>query len=163
MEKNDSDGMKVEKYFAPGSMYIERIDHVDNLFPGNLDLIKQITGKNSTDLLSDDDLRECINQVIGKIKKNRHWFCIIKPLMLLGQVRPNDFEGAANRIKSIYPAGLPVTIDVSDLQAMHIGSFTAPLEYWNNADGPVKRDAEFKDYHSFSRLFYGIVKQRLSF
>lgn len=160
-----TEGLHCKTYVAAGAMNIEKIEHVENLFPGNPDLIKAITGKASAknSLLDDDALRDCINLIMHKITKNRYWFCIIKPLMLLGQVRPNDFEGAAGRIRKLYPAGLPVDIDVSDLQSMHWGSFVGPVNTWRIGDGPFKREAEFKTYFTLASEFERILKERLSF
>lgn len=113
---------------------------------------------NSSQLLSDDELRNMINKVMPLIKQNRHWFCIIKVLMLRGQVKNKDFKGAADRIRSLYPGGLDVEIDPIDLQSMHIGSFMFPLSEWTLTDGPFKREFEFKQYLGLAQRFDGLFE-----
>lgn len=62
MEKNKLEGTKIEKYFAPGTLYIENIEYVENLFPGDPELIKQVLGKQKGQseeaLETEDDMAE---------------------------------------------------------------------------------------------------------
>lgn len=108
--------------------------------------------------ISDNELRNRINRVMANIKNKRYWFCIIKVLMLRGEVKNKDFEGAAKRIRSLYPAGLEHDIDPADLMRMHFGSFTLPIDEWKKDDGPVKREAEFRQYVNLARQFDALFK-----
>ena len=117
--------------------------------------------KEKTRLMDDAEVRECINLVLHRIKKNRHWFCIVKPLMWEGQVKMDDFKAAANLIGSLYPSGGIPDIVPADLQVMNVGSFAGPLEKWTLADGPFKRYAEFKEYFDLAKDFQSIIRARL--
>lgn len=115
-------------------------------------------GGSGKGLVSDDELRDRINHVMHLITKNRLWYPIAKVLMLHGQAKNKDFQGVAERIKALYPAGLEYDIDPADLQSMHVGSFTMPVDEWVPDDGPVKRDAEFKQYVRLAQQFEAYFK-----
>lgn len=124
------------------------IQEVHNFYQADM---KKKTSKSG--LVSDEELRDRINHVMHLITKNRLWFPIAKVLMLHGQARNKDFQGVAERINALYPAGLEYDIDPADLQSMHVGSFTLPVDEWVPNDGPVKRDAEFKQYVKLAQQF----------
>lgn len=138
---------KTVVYVNSGAQYIGHLDSQTNYY--------NYYGKNNDGKapISDDELRDRINKVLPLIKQNRHWFCIIKVLMLRGLVKNKDFKGAAERIRSLYPGGLEVEIDPADLQSMHNGSFMFPLSEWSLTDGPFKREYEFKQYLSLAQRF----------
>lgn len=100
--------------------------------------------------LTDDDLRNKINQVLPLMKNSRHWFSIIKVLMLHGQVLDGDFEAGKNLIERLYPAGVTLKIDPADLSKLHTGSFRLPVVSWVQNDAPVARSAEFFQYRSIA-------------
>lgn len=118
----------------------------------------QATTTEGPNLLSDDELRERINQVMNLITNKRHWFCIAKVMMLHGQARNKDFEGVAKRINSLYPAGLEHEIDPADLQRIHTGSLTLPVSEWTLQDSHLKRDAEFRQYLTLAQRFEELLK-----
>lgn len=138
-----SSGIKTFVKVEKGGINIQEVHHFH----------QAKNGSDENGLMDDDTLRDKINKVLPLIKQNRHWFCIIKVLMLRGQVKNKDFKGAAERIRSLYPGGLDVEIDPADLQSMHIGSFMFPLSEWNLTDGPFKREFEFKQYLSLAQRF----------
>lgn len=162
--KRDAEGVNIGTYVAKGAVNIQKIEHVENLFPGAIDKLHNIIKNDSrrVKLLNDDELRDVINRILPKIKKNRHWFCVIKPLMLYGQIKNKDFEGAKERIDGLYPAGLEPAIDASDLQAMHNGTFEGPINDWKVGDGPFLRDAEFRLYWNLAKEFERILKEALA-
>lgn len=155
MKKEDIEGMHVKTYVASGAINIEHIDHVENLFPGNPDIIASVLGgkKVAKKELTDDDLRDKINAVMPRITSNRHWFAIIKVLMLKGKVAYDDFEDGGNLIMRLFPAGYPHVFDPADLKKLHDGCFRLPLSEWKKDTSPYKRDAEFKQMFNLATDF----------
>lgn len=100
--------------------------------------------------LTDDDLRNNINQVLPLMKNSRHWFCILKVLMLHGQVLDGDFESGKRLIERLYPGGVNYKIDPADLSKLHTDSFKLPVASWSADDAPVKRGAEFTQYQNIA-------------
>lgn len=162
--KQDAQGVNIGTYVASGAINIQKIENVERLYPGSIDKLHDLVKKEAikSRKLTDDELRYIINRVMSKIKKNRHWFCVIKPLMLYGQFVNDDWDAAKTRIESLYPAGLKTTIDTSDLQAMHTGSFEDPIKDWKVGDGPFQRDAEFKVYLNLAKEVESLIKAILS-
>ena len=148
MEENERNVINIYE----GAQYVNHIDSQTNNY--------HYYGKSSKSesLLTDNELRERINNVICDIKIARHWFSVVKVLMLRGQVKSGDFVGAAERIKSLYPAGLSVDIDPVDLQSMHHGSFALPIDRWSTDDGPIKREGDFRNYILIARRFDDLFK-----
>lgn len=161
--RQDAEGIHIGTYVASGAMNVQKIEHVENLFPGSIDkLHHMITQKaDKKRLISDDDLQRIINRMIPKITQNRHWFCIIKPLMLHGQVRYNDFAGAKEKIESLFPAGLPKEINAVDLQAMHTGSLRDVIDCWDFQDCPWSNETIFKAYVKMAFEFESMLLELL--
>lgn len=138
-----SSGIKTFVKVEKGGINIQEVHHFH----------QARNGVEEKGLLNDNELRDRINKVLPFIKQSRHWFCIVKVLMLRGLVKNKDFKGAAERIRSLYPGGLDVEIDPADLQSMHIGSFMFPISEWTITDSPFKREFEFKQYLGLAQRF----------
>lgn len=155
MEKEDSSKISCQTYVATGAVNIGNIEHVENLFPGNPEMIASVLGgkKVAKKELTDDDLRDKINAVMPRITSNRHWFAIIKVLMLKGKVAYDNFEDGEKLVKRLFPAGYPHAFDPADLKKLHDGSFRLPLGEWQKETSPYKRDAEFKQMFNLATDF----------
>lgn len=85
-----------------------------------------------------DKLRANIDAVMPMMVGNsRYWFCICKVIMKLNMVGENDFKGAANLIEQAYPEGLPMNIDVKDIQKLNSLSLSKDVTEWDEKDSPV--------------------------
>ncbi|MBQ0049143.1 MAG: hypothetical protein KBT12_02735 [Bacteroidales bacterium] len=154
----DISKMNIKTYVASGAINIEHIDHVENLFPGNPEVIASVLGGNSAKQksLGDDDLRNIINIVLPKITSHRLWFAIIKVLMVKGYVAYDDFEGGKKLIERIYPAGYPNKFDSADLKKLHSDCFRLAPEHWTKESSPYKREAEFKQMYNLATEFQAL-------
>jgi len=115
--------------------------------------------ENRNTLLTDRELRERINMVMPQIKKNRYWFCILKVLMLEGQLTDGDFAKGEKLIQRLYPAGVPNMFDPDDVARLHVGSFRLPVSKWVLSDSPFERSAEFKIYKKLAEDFQKLFEQ----
>lgn len=147
------------RYFASGSMNIERIDHVENLFPGNEEMVKSVLAKKNTQNgkdLTPQILKERIECVKHLIKINRHWFSICKVLMLEHYAGEGDFEYAQSLILQAYEGdALPKPIDYKDIAKINVGGMKGkPEEWYDDVANEVHSFGAYQTLaYAFQRLF----------
>ena len=158
MEKEDSSKISCQTYVATGAVNIGNIEHVENLFPGNPEMIASVLGgkKVAKKELTDDDLRNKID-------------ALFLHLGLLGEVQKDMFpkDGSASVAK--HNADYPTSCEVLDptLQSYFLRKekFAEIAKVLNETIKPNVEATGNKanwDYVCYAFKVLGIVRKNLS-
>lgn len=110
---------------------LRNFEHVTNYYEGG-------EKKANTFEEQKEKLRANIDAMLPMMGDNkRYWFCICKVIMMLNMVADADFKGAANLIEEAYPEGLPLKIDVKDIQKLNSLSLSKDVTEWDASNSPV--------------------------
>lgn len=160
MKKDEQEqGLHCKTYVAAGAINIENIEHVENLFPGNEEMVRSVLGQKNTQKgkdLTPQLLKERIERVKHLIKINRHWFSICKVLMLEHYVGEGDFEYAQSLILEAYEGdALPKPIDYKDIAKINVGGMKGkPEEWYDDVANEVHSFGAYQTLaYAFQRLF----------
>ena len=120
---------------------------------------EKIIMKELTDEEKDDAMRKAIEKAMKNLRLNRHWFCILKVLIIHGFAV--DFKSAALFVENIIGneelAQFNHKIDVADLERMHIGPFMDEVSKWQKDAG--YRTKGVKTYKRIAQLFEKDLKE----
>lgn len=103
--------------------------------------------------LADEKVRQRIEALLPKFKSKRSWFSVVKVLMLRGYVLDGDFKAASTFLNKLFPDGLMVSYDASDLSKLHVGCLRKPLDEWTFEASTMKQRAIYDAYHSLALEF----------
>lgn len=129
-EEKRTNEFQCKTYVAAGAINIENIEHVENLFPGNKDIVETVLKYQKQPEICTIDLRPYIDKLLPYIKNGLCWFGVAKALMEKGYLGMNDFEGAEVFIKQIYPEG-EIKIKARELSRLCTGSMAKTIDEWD--------------------------------
>ena len=90
------------------------------------------------------EVAEAIRHVAPDVKTGRQWYAVYRALADVEAVRPGDFQGFCQRVKSVVPEHrhLPA---YEELLRMNVQSFARSVRLWDAQNAPVK-GKRFDDY-----------------
>lgn len=121
--------------------------------PATEEVEAEVEGESRPQLTKEQkELRKRIDRVLPQINARRHWFSVCKGMMHLKKVPNNNIAMAIDKIKQVFPEGMPKEPNVADLNKLNVQSFMKDVLDWRKDNAPVKGKI-FNDYMSIAMTF----------